>query len=382
MLPSSPDERTWSATSPSSGHAAYPPSPWTSGGGEHVDPLDAEAKTPEDKYWAMYLKAARREDDARLKAWDGNTTGIITFTGLFANIVAAFAIESLRSLSPDSGTQTVELLAKILAANTNSTASPAQTAPVVPFKAVPTAVIYNAFWFISLSVTLVCALLATSIQQVSRDYVRDILRRKTRDDSIRLRAFNHIYVWMGVNQYGMDQVVHWLVAFVHLSVILFFAGLLLFLYTMNSTVAYCTMSVIAFFGAVYFIVSVMPLLRRRCPYRTPLTYVLAFLYWICLRIGGYWWISLQELVVRHSGWDKGHKQPDEMRFLRRSSKRFRFAWRYTSRHMFHGENFANLLQSTLPILEQVSDWHAVLACLVDLSGDADLTEQLFRWSTG
>ncbi|VDB92088.1 unnamed protein product [Peniophora sp. CBMAI 1063] len=199
----------------------------------------------EDEFWSTYLEAAREEDEWRPKDWDGNTGSILTFTGLFAATVAAFVIESYKSLAPDSGDQTVELLTQLLAVATNGTSSSSlgDIARSPPFAASTLDVLANAFWFCSLSVSLVCALLATLIQQWSRDYVRDIRRKQTLDESIRGRAFNHIYVRMGVNRYGMDQMVSWLVALVHLAVALFAAGLFLFLYSINSPVAICATTV-------------------------------------------------------------------------------------------------------------------------------------------
>ncbi|KZV72652.1 hypothetical protein PENSPDRAFT_575790, partial [Peniophora sp. CONT] len=128
----------------------------------------------EETFWKTYLEAARDEDEARPKDWDGTTGSILTFTGLFAATVAAFVIESYKLLQPDSGDQTVLILSQLLAATTNaSSPSIPSLLPDDTFRAPITAVIANALWFCSLVVALACALLATLIQQWSRDYVRD-----------------------------------------------------------------------------------------------------------------------------------------------------------------------------------------------------------------
>ena len=45
--------------------------------------MSAENKSryekPEDLIWDTYLKAAKGEDEARPKNWEGSTTGILTF---------------------------------------------------------------------------------------------------------------------------------------------------------------------------------------------------------------------------------------------------------------------------------------------------------------
>ncbi|KZV65233.1 hypothetical protein PENSPDRAFT_587204, partial [Peniophora sp. CONT] len=230
-------------------------------------------KTLEDKFFATYLRAMKDEDEARPKEWDGNTSSILTFTGLFAATVAAFVIESYKLLSPDSGDQTVILLGQILAATTNSSSYPSTTSVSAnTFNPPLPAVLANALWFISLIVALACALLATLVQQWSRDYVKDIRYRETLDESFASRALSHVSIRMGVDHYKMDDVVSLIVALVHLAVILFAAGLLLFLYPINAAVSGCTTSILGVFVLVYLIAGVMPIKDANCPYRTPLTY--------------------------------------------------------------------------------------------------------------
>ncbi|KZV70450.1 hypothetical protein PENSPDRAFT_631609, partial [Peniophora sp. CONT] len=131
----------------------------------------AKEKTPMDKFWGTYLRSMKDEDEARPKDWDGSTGSILTFTGLFAATVAAFIIESYKSLSRDSGDQTVVLLSEILAATRNPSSNATTTATSTDsFHAPLSTVLVNALWFISLVIALACALLATLVQQWSRDY--------------------------------------------------------------------------------------------------------------------------------------------------------------------------------------------------------------------
>ena len=147
-------------------------------------------------------------------------------------------IESYKSLSRDSGDQTVVLLGQILAATTNSSSAAAGSSNSSEvFNAPITAVLANAVWFVSLVVALACALLATLVQQWSRDYVRDLRERETLNESFTSRALNHVHIRMGVDRYGMDSIVSLIVALIHVAVILFAIGLLLFLYPINAAVS-------------------------------------------------------------------------------------------------------------------------------------------------
>ncbi|VDC03096.1 unnamed protein product [Peniophora sp. CBMAI 1063] len=232
----------------------------------------AKEKTLEDKFWGTYLRSMKEEDDALPKDWDGDTGSILTFTGLFAATVAAFLIESYKTLSRDSGDQTVVLLTQLLAATRNASSNPVNPTPSA-FSASPSNVIVNALWFCSLAIALACALLATLVQQWSRDYVRSINRRDL-DGDIAGRALNHVYIRMGVERYGLGGVVNLIVALVHLAVIIFAAGLLIFLFPINDIVSWCTLVALAVFGLAYVVASVMPIFDASCPYRTPLTYPL------------------------------------------------------------------------------------------------------------
>ncbi|KZV61902.1 hypothetical protein PENSPDRAFT_592213, partial [Peniophora sp. CONT] len=241
--------------------------------------MSAESKPqfdkPEDLIWDTYLKAAKGEDEVRPKNWEGSTTGILTFTGLFAATVAAFIIESYKRLSSDSGDRTNLLLEHLIVAMANvSSHQPIVAPPPDAFSVPPTAIVTNAFWFSSLLIALICALLSTLVQEWSRNYVHDISTRKVLHENLRARAFNHMFIRMGVNRYGMDQFVSWIVALVHLSVFLFACGLLAFLFPINHIVACIASGVLAMFIIIYLIASLLPLIDASCPYRTPVSYVM------------------------------------------------------------------------------------------------------------
>ncbi|KZV67148.1 hypothetical protein PENSPDRAFT_584418, partial [Peniophora sp. CONT] len=234
-----------------------------------------EFENPEDFIWDTYLKGSKDEDEARPKNWEGSTTGILTFTGLFAATVAAFIVESYKLLSSDSGERTNVLLEQLFVAMANaSSQQPIIAPPPDSFSASTSVILTNVFWFSSLIIALVCALLSTLVQEWSRNYVQDINRRKVLHESLRERAYNHIYIRMGVNRYGMDQFVSWIVALVHLSVFLFACGLLLFLFPFNQVVAGISTAVLASFVTVYCVASLVPLLDKSCPYRTPISYMI------------------------------------------------------------------------------------------------------------
>lgn len=165
------------------------------------------------------------------------------------------------------------LLAEILAATKN------MSAPAVePFQVSTNAVIVNSLWFCSLLISLACALLATLVQDWSRNYTRDVNRKTKLDESLFSRVSNHVHIRLGVDRYHMGEVVDLIVTLVHLSVILFAAGLSVFLFPINAIVAWCTESIILMFMLAYFAISVLSISDTDCPYKTPFTYPLATCY--------------------------------------------------------------------------------------------------------
>lgn len=229
-------------------------------------------------------------------------------TGLFAATVAAFIVEGYKQLSPDAGEQTVALLSQLLAASTNTSSHASHMiVPPAPFLTTPSAVITNSLWFSSLLISLFCALLSTLAQQWSRDYVRDINRRRVLHEDPETRVHNHIFIRMGIDRYGMDQLVSWVVALVHLSVFLFAIGLAVFLFPINTAVASIALGVLGTFAMVYSLASLLPLFDRSCPYRTPLTYLMAYAYWL----GLHGWFMSQRILtcVLYSALAEGGRIP-------------------------------------------------------------------------
>lgn len=71
--------------------------------------------------------------------------------------------------------------------------------------------------------------------------------------------------------FKMTTLVEGIPTLLHLSVFLFFAGLVEFLFPINRAVAITILVVVAASGAVYAVITILPAIRRNCPYRTPLS---------------------------------------------------------------------------------------------------------------
>jgi hypothetical protein len=135
------------------------------------------------------------------------------------------------------------------------------------------AVVANTLWFLSLTLSLLCALGATLVQQWARNYMRWNQRWR----SLEKRGVFHVILSIGAERFGLDHASDWIVALLHLAVALFMAGLITFLFPTNTAVAWSSVGLMLLAGIAYAILSILPAIALDCPYRTPLTPISKFI---------------------------------------------------------------------------------------------------------
>ncbi|KAJ6559970.1 hypothetical protein B0H19DRAFT_1375899 [Mycena capillaripes] len=220
------------------------------------------------KLWAVYVSEAEKYDRSLVETWKSDMEGLLIFAALFSAILTAFIIESYKSLTFDPGDATVLLLTQIsqqLAASANGGAP--NFTPIPPFTPTATSVVCNALWFISLGFSLACALIATLVQQWSRDFLHKADMRSA--PIIRARIFSYLYY--GLKRFQMHVVVEVIPLLLHVSLLLFFCGLVAFLIPVNVAIMAIASTVLAIVIAAYFTLTLLPLRYLDCPYRTPLS---------------------------------------------------------------------------------------------------------------
>ena len=129
------------------------------------------------------------------------------------------------------------------------------------------AVWVNALWFLSLVISLTCALLATLLQQWARKYLKVTQSRYSPHKRARIRAF----LSEGVEKLLILWTVEALPTLLHISLFLFFAGLVVFLWDVNLTIFKLVLSLVGVCTALYGSITVMPVFRHDSPYHTPLS---------------------------------------------------------------------------------------------------------------
>ncbi|KAN0130556.1 hypothetical protein V8E53_011642, partial [Lactarius tabidus] len=231
---------------------------------------------PSGAIFSMYITRALKFDDENVENWKGGADGILVFTGLFSSTVATFIAVSYPGLQQDPNVTTQSILTQISQqlsnANTNSTIHAAIPYTQTPFSPSTSVVFVNSVWFLSLVLSLTCALMATLLQQWARRYLQ-IMKR---NHAPHVRAHVREYFSRGARKFRIFGLVELLPSLLLLSVLLFFAGLVVFAFLANHTVAFITIAIVGFCFLSYVALTLMPLIYHDCPYYTPLTSVLWF----------------------------------------------------------------------------------------------------------
>jgi len=202
-------------------------------------------------------------------ATNTRSTDITSKAGLFSAVVTAFIIESYKTLKQDSGDITVALLAQIsnqLANGTNAVI-PSPTPNKAQFEPPASALRVNVLWFLSLTFSLACALVATLVQQWSRNYLDASHRRPRLYKRARIRSYLH----EGLEKFGMITVVNTIPTLIHISLFLFFGGLVEFLRPINRAISYLALGILIVCGSLYVGTAVISAVSHNCPYRIPIS---------------------------------------------------------------------------------------------------------------
>ena len=192
-------------------------------------------------------------------------------TGLFSAAVASLisvSIQDIQQNPQDTSNFYLSNIYELLADpnRSNISSSPSPTSPP-PFSPPTFAVWVNSLWFLSLVISITCALLATLLQQWARRYLKVTQTRSSLHKRARIRSF----FAEGVEKSHLAWVVEALPTLIHLSLSLFFAGLVVFLWNVNLTILKLVLSWIGVCTAFYGCITFIPIFLRDSPYYSPLT---------------------------------------------------------------------------------------------------------------
>jgi hypothetical protein len=177
-----------------------------------------------------------------------------------------FIVESYKKLSPDSGDTTTALLNQIsrqLAGFQNNTyPQPQGSASFAPSTAV---LFVNALWFLSLIIAIVSAFYVMMVRQWSRRYSQTL--KELSGEQRRVQSC----LFLGAQRYRMTHAIGLVPLPLHVSVFLFFAGLIVFLWPISHTMAIVVTVALTTIGTMYAALTILPIIDDICPYFTPMS---------------------------------------------------------------------------------------------------------------
>ncbi|KAI4522685.1 hypothetical protein K525DRAFT_255404 [Schizophyllum commune Loenen D] len=227
---------------------------------------------PHARFWRVLLDEARVYDHDMVEGWRDTLDVLLVFAGLFSAVVTTFVVQSSQALMPDYSQVAASLLIEMVAlqrawANGGSINDVPQSTITLD-SVTSTRFDYwcNTLWFISLALSLSTALMAVLVKQWLQAYHSNV--SGTPQDQALSRQFR----LLGIQRWNVPLIIGLLPMLLHASLLLFFVGLSLYLFTIATAIAWAVTAVALLVYSLYLAANVLPMLDSQCPYRTPLSH--------------------------------------------------------------------------------------------------------------
>jgi hypothetical protein len=182
--------------------------------------------------------------------------------------LVAVSIQDLRPNPQDRSSFYLQNIYQLLAdPNTPDLSNSAALTEPPRFSPPRHAVWVNSLWFLSLTIGLTCGILATLLGQWARQYLNVIQTRSSPHKRARIRAF----FAEGIDKSHLSWAVEALPCLFHLSLSLFFAGLLILLFNTDHAVFGVVAGWVGLCVAIYGYITFIPIFRQDRPYFSPLS---------------------------------------------------------------------------------------------------------------
>ncbi|KAJ6587180.1 hypothetical protein DFH09DRAFT_1142834 [Mycena vulgaris] len=209
--------------------------------------------------WQIYTDEAQKADAIMTEGWSRSIDILLVFTGLFSAVLTTFIIQSYALMLPNPLDTTNALLAQLVSQKFD--------APVMSTGSQPAHHIHwvNGLWFSALACSLSTALIAMLTKQWLEAYLPNV------SGSPRHRARQRQSRFMYLEAWHVPGIITALPLLLHLALLLFFAGLILLLWTADIAVTLATWVIVTFAHILYCASIALPLFYPECPYYHPVT---------------------------------------------------------------------------------------------------------------
>ncbi|KAL1711925.1 hypothetical protein EV715DRAFT_214620 [Schizophyllum commune] len=219
------------------------------------------------RIWRVMLDEGRANDAAMLQRFRDHLDVDLVFAGLFSAVLTTFVAQTSQTPS-DTGDTTIALLLELIAIQrawaNNPRVNDVASFSLPPPSPTPSPWI-NRCWFLSLIFSLLAAFGAVIVRQWLQEYESDVTGPPKR------RALVRHYRRVGLENYKVHLIVPILPMLLHVSLLLFFIGLTLYVRQSDRSMSNGIIALTAMIYLVYLGTNLMPVFRPQCPYRSPLS---------------------------------------------------------------------------------------------------------------
>ncbi|QRW11507.1 hypothetical protein RhiLY_10506 [Ceratobasidium sp. AG-Ba] len=212
--------------------------------------------------WRIYLDEADEYDQELVKGRHASLDVLLLFAALFSAILTTFLVESKNLLQADPADTSVALLLMIAQ---NQGVNNAPSVEIPPFTPSRSALWINGLWFAALGLSLAAAL----ITMLSKEWLTAYTASRPRP------AHSHALIRQarldGLDNWWALHIIALLPTLLHLALLLFALGLVVYLWTLEVVVAAVTGVVIALTLVFYFATTILGAIFPFCPFVTEIS---------------------------------------------------------------------------------------------------------------
>ncbi|KAL1676870.1 hypothetical protein EV122DRAFT_180170, partial [Schizophyllum commune] len=235
--------------------------------GKYEDDALYEELGDDARIWRVMLDEGRINDAAMLRRFRDHLDVDLVFAGLFSAVLTTFVVQTSQTPS-NTGDTTIALLLEIIAIQRAWANDPRvdDIASFNPPSPSPSPSLWiNRCWFLSLVFSLLAAFGAVVVRQWLQEYESEISGPPKR------RALVRHFRRVGLENYKVHLIVPILPMLLHVSLLLFFIGLTLYVRQSDRSMSNGIIALTVMIYLVYLATNLMPVFRPQCPYRSPLS---------------------------------------------------------------------------------------------------------------
>ncbi|KAL1748726.1 hypothetical protein HDZ31DRAFT_29045, partial [Schizophyllum fasciatum] len=230
-----------------------------------------EEMGPSARFWHVLLDEARIFDMEMVEGWRDTLDVLLVFAGLFSAVVTTLVVQSSQALQPNYGQISVALMIEMVALQRAWASGlpdgdvPRSKLPLDAAAATPLDYWCNGLWFASLTLSLSAALMAVLVKQWLQAYTLNV------SGTPREQALTRQFRLIGVERWNVPLIIGLLPVLLHISLLLFFIGLSLYVFTFDAIIAWVVVGTATSVYMLYFAANVLPMFDPQCPYKTPIS---------------------------------------------------------------------------------------------------------------